>query len=231
MRFIYLLTVSLVLLTVVISYGGREGLTQEGGSAGGLIALPKIAKLDNQSLNKCLFDRRSVRSFKKKSLSLVEISEILWAAQGVTSVGHRTVPSAGALYPVDVFLLVAKGEELGKGFYQYLSSQHALRQISDKNLMPKLLKGVSGQSWIGEAPVVAIFAVEASRTKKRYKEHGERFAIMEVGNAVQNVYLQAAALELGTSIVGSFDNTKLNELFDLPKGQEVMALMPIGKTS
>lgn len=228
MRFLYLMFVSITLFAIVISYGGKEGMTQEGGNRK-LIALPKIAKLDNKPLNKCLFDRKSVRSFTKEVLSLVEISELLWAAQGVTTGGHRTVPSADELYPVDAYLLVARGEELEKGFYQYLGSQHALRQISTKNLMPKLQKATSGQNWITQAPVVVVFVVTPSRTTKRYKERGERYVMMEVGNATQNVYLQSVALDLGTAIIGSFDDDQVRALLKLPEEQQVVALMPVGK--
>jgi SagB-type dehydrogenase family enzyme len=211
---------------------GASRLYSQEVSQGKLIALPKIAELDNLSLNQCLLGRKSIRSFSKESLSLVEIAHLLWAAQGVTTGRHRTVPSAGGLYPVEIYLVVAKGgEELERGLYQYGASQHVLRQISAKHLAPKVAKVSAEQGWIAQAPALIVFAAQPDRTIKKYKERGERFVLIEIGNATQNVHLQAVALKLGTTVVGAFDDEQIKDLLELPEDQHVYALMPVGKVN
>ena len=217
----------ILLLLIIVFHAGEVAMSQDGDSR--LIPLPKIADLDNRPLNQCLFERRSIRRFAEEPLSLEEIAQLLWASQGSTTGSHRTVPSAGALYPVEVYLLVARGGDLERGLYHYQVAQHAVRQISTKNLMPQLTRATGGQNWMAPSAAVVIMAVEKQRTTSRYGERGERYVLMEVGNVTQNVHLQAAALKLGTTIIGSFRDDDVNELLDLPKGQEVIAFMPVGK--
>jgi SagB-type dehydrogenase family enzyme len=182
------------------------------------------------SLEEAILKRRSHRSYKKEALGFFEISQILWAAQGITSPeGLRSVPSAGALYPLEIFLVVGKVEKLDTGVYKYNPENHSLSKIKDGDLRSELSIAALGQSWVKEAPAVLVIGAVFERTTKKYGERGIRYVYMEAGHSSQNVYLQATALNLGTVTVGAFDDEKVKEILGLPENVLPLYLMPIGK--
>ncbi len=170
-----------------------------------LIKLPEVIQKGEISVEEALTRRRSVRAYKDLPLSLEQVSQLLWAAQGITepSLNFRTAPSAGALYPLEVYLLSGNIIGLPAGLYRYIPEQHVLILVSEGDKRQELFQASLRQSSIRNAPGVLIFTAVMERTTRRYGERGIRYVHMEAGHASQNVYLQAAVLGLGTVAIGA----------------------------
>ncbi|MFZ5432243.1 MAG: SagB/ThcOx family dehydrogenase [Calditrichota bacterium] len=179
------------------------------------IPLPPPDLVGSKSLEQVLDERRSVREFSSDSLTLSELGQLLWAAQGITSDnGWRTAPSAGALYPLDVYIAVKRVAGLTSGVYRYipgLPDEHWLELVREGDPSPDL-NHACGQACIAEGAVGIIIVAIAERTAKRYGERAERYAILEAGHAAQNVLLQAEARDLGAVPVGAFHDELIQEL-------------------
>ncbi len=194
------------------------------------IALPEPIKSGNTSLEQLLQQRRSIREYQDTKLSKDQIAQLLWAAQGSTHPqGLRTAPSAGALYPLELYLVVGNVEGLTTGVYHYQIQKHQLEILSKRDVRKVLSQAALGQTWIKEAAAVVVFTAEYERTTKKYGKRGVRYVHMEVGHAAQNVFLQAEALVLGTVTVGAFDDDKVTAVLQLPSELKPLLLMPIGK--
>lgn len=194
------------------------------------IDLPDPSITSELSVEEALARRRSVRDFKKESLSLRELGQLLWAAQGITSPGgKRTAPSAGALYPIELFVVAGEVEKLTASVYQYQPHNHKLRRVKTEDVRRQLAALAVRQDWIAEAPAVLVIAGVYERTTSKYGERGERYVHMEVGYVSQNIYLQAETLGLGTCAVGAFQDGKVRELLDLRRRERPLLLMPVGR--
>jgi len=196
-----------------------------------MIKLPKPRYKSDFSLEEAINKRRSVRSYKDEPLSLEEVSQLLWAAQGITEVswGLRTAPSAGALYPLKVYLVVGKVKGLEAGVYEYHPKEHALRKILDKDKREELTIACLNQSYIKESAVSLVFSAIFGRTTQKYGEREIRYVYMEAGHASQNVYLQAEALNLGTVVIGAFNDFQVKKILQLSKEESPLYVMPVGK--
>ncbi len=193
------------------------------------ISLPAPRYEGRASLERSLFNRRSVREFKNSSLSLPELSQLLWAAQGITHrSGFRTTPSAGALYPLDLYILAGNVSDLQSGLYKYVPRQHALVKKSSEDKLVRLRLAAFDQHSVSDAGIVIVFCAEYQRTTWKYGQRGIRYVHLEAGHAAQNVYLQATSLQLGTVVLGAFDDTKVSAVLEL-KEEEPLYLMPVGK--
>lgn len=192
-----------------------------------LIKLPSPRQDSSFSLENALFSRRSVREYGQKKISLAELSQILWAAQGITSGTHRTTPSAGALYPLEVYV-VGSFEDYAPGLYHYVIESHALEKIKDGDFRQVLAEAALGQEAITLAPLDLVITGVYERTTSKYGERGERYVAMEAGHAGQNIYLQAEALGLGTVSIGAFDDEKVSEILRLASGETPFYIFPIG---
>ncbi len=184
------------------------------------------------SLEGAIYSRRSVRAFAGQPLTLAEVGQVLWAAQGMTghgSGGLRTAPSAGALYPLEVYLLAGEVEGLAPGFYGYRPHAHALSHLAEGDQRAALAEAAVGQDWIGEAACVLVLTAIYARTTGKYGGRGERYVHIEVGHVGQNVYLQGRALGLGTTIVGAFRDEAVQRLLGLDADEAPLALLPIGR--
>lgn len=158
-----------------------------------------------------------------KPLTLEQISQLTWAAQGKDGrSGYRTVPSAGATYPLELFIVAADG------FFHYLYAKHALEKLSEKDLRAHLCSAAWGQGFIADAAVTLIFAAQFSRTTGRYGQRGIRYVYMEAGHAAQNVHLQAQALGLGSVAVGAFDDASVSKVLSLPSDLEPLYMVVVG---
>lgn len=204
-------------------------------SASAGIPLPRVAssKADSGggiSVEEALSRRRSVRDYSGGALTIEEVTRLLWAAQGVTDPrGFRTAPSAGALYPLELFLFAGEIEGLEAGIYAYAPRQQVLEPVVTGDVRRSLARAALGQEWVAKAAgAIAFFAVY-DRTTRKYGERGVRYAHMEAGNAIQNVYLQASALGLGTVVVGAFNDDKMRELLQAPDHFQPLAIMPLGR--
>ena len=162
-------------------------------------------------------------------MALAELAQLLWAAQGVTGpAGQRTAPSAGALYPLRVYVAAGRVHGLEAGVHRYDPTGHALVRTGRRDLRAQLASA-AGQPWIGQAPVVLLIAADRSRITARYGGRSARFVDIEVGHAAQNVHLQAVALGLGSTDVGAFDEAKVRALMGLPANEEALLLVPVGR--
>lgn len=194
------------------------------------IRLPEITLQEYTPLTQLLRQRRSLREYRTAALNLSEIGQLLWAAQGISHRdGYRTAPSAGALYPLELYVVVGEVAGLEAGVYHYLPNQHRLRQTLSGDLRTALTQAALGQSCLSDAAAVVVFAAVYERTTHKYGERGLRYVDIEVGHAAENLFLQAEALGLGTVVVGAFDDDEMQELLQFAAEQQVRLLMPVGK--
>lgn len=194
------------------------------------IELPSPTVMSGQPLETLLQQRRSVRSFSMVQLSLAEIGQLLWATQGITSPqGLRTAPSAGALYPLELYVVTGNVEGLPPAVYHYHPKDHHLIKVLEGDQRRMLARTALGQSWISDSAAVVVIAAKYKRTTRKYGERGIRYVHMEVGHAGQNLFLQAEAMGLATVVVGAFHDDKVDKLLGLPDDIQVLSLMPVGK--
>lgn len=197
---------------------------------GEVIPLPAPALDSSMSVEKAISMRRSVREFKNIPLSISEVAQLLWAAQGITSPdGGRTAPSAGTLYPLEIYLVAGNVESLQAGVYHYLPFKHALIQTIQEDVRTKLTKAALDQNAVNSAPASIIISANYQRTTGKYGERGARYVHMEVGFAAQNIYLQAESLGLGTVFIGAFYDDQVKDVLKLPEQEEPLGLMPVGE--
>ena len=199
------------------------------------IKLPSKQLNEKTSLGYTLEKRGSCRYFDKETLTLKEVSNILWVAQGVTDKQNnvrRTVASAGAVYPMELYISVREEgvHELESGIYRYNSKQHSLQKISDSDITDKLSSACFNQKFIQQASFNVLIASDNSKTNELYEERGDRYVFMEAGATTQNIYLEAVDLNLGTVVIGAFDDQKVKALFEIDKLMPV-AIMPVGVPS
>jgi SagB-type dehydrogenase family enzyme len=185
------------------------------------IDLEQPHSIGSKSLEECISKRESVRSFSTKKIEVQKISQILWAAQGKRG-SKRMVPSAGATYPLEIFVMLK-----GRGFFHYIIKDHSLKQISDSDLRKELANYSWNQAFIHEAGAVIIICADFSRTSTRYGERGSRYVYMEVGHCAQNIHLQAVALDLSSVPVGAFQDEQIKNLLELPENLEPIYIIPI----
>jgi SagB-type dehydrogenase family enzyme len=178
------------------------------------------------SIEEALNYRRSVRDYKKGPLSLEQISQLLWAASG-RNLYRRTAPSAGATYPLEIYLLVKEVEGLEPGIYHYSPSRHSLEMIKKQDVRNRLSRAALGQEMIEEAPINIIIAAEYGRTTGRYGQRGHRYVHIEVGHVGQNVSLQAISLNLGAVMIGAFGDQEVKEVLEIK--EEPLYIIPVGK--
>jgi SagB-type dehydrogenase family enzyme len=191
--------------------------------------LPRPQTGASGSVERALAARRSVRAFRSGPISLAQAGQLLWAAQGLTGAqGRRAAPSAGALYPLRLYLAAGAVEGLAPGLYRYEPQSHALALTSAGDAR-RALAAASGQAWIAGAPAVVLFAADPRRTAGRYGARADRFVQIEAGAAAENLSLQAVALGLGSTFVGAFDEAALQRSVALAPGERPVLLLPLGR--
>lgn len=196
-----------------------------------IIRLPAPKTDGATSVEKALRERRSIREFKRQPLSITEISQLLWAAQGITgSGGVRTAPSAGALYPLELYLVAGNVEGLTEGVYKYLPDGHELIRAVEGDKRIELSRAALGQSSVRDAAAVLLLTAVYEKITARYGERGIRYVHIEIGHVGQNVCLQAAALKLGAVVIGAFDDSQVKRIANLMPKEEPLYLIAIGKT-
>lgn len=199
---------------------------------GGFIQLPKPSFDGVVSVERAIKERRTVRAFRHDSLGMAQLSQLLWAAQGITDErrGFRAAPSGGALYPLDVYAVVGEGgvEGLGAGIYRYYPARHSLELTGQEDRRKDVASAALSQMWIATAPVVFVITAEYERITRKYGERGVRYAHIEVGHVGQNIFLQAGAVGLGAGIVGAFHDASVAEAIGAPKKHEPLIIIPVG---
>jgi len=198
----------------------------------GSFTLPQPAYNGEVSVERAIKERRTVRAFRPDSLSIVQLSQLLWAAQGITDArrGFRAAPSGGALYPLDVYAVVGKGgvEALAPGVYRYRPANHSLEVVGKEDCRKDVAHAALTQMWIATAPVIFVITAEYERITSKYGERGIRYAHIEVGHVGQNIFLQAETLGLAAGIVGAFRDASVADAIGAPKGYEPLIIIPVG---
>lgn len=197
----------------------------------GKIKLPSPKLKGDISLEESLAKRRSIRSYKKEAINVNEISQLLWAMQGVTEKnwGLRTAPSAGALYPLEVYVVAGNVENLDAGIYKYLSDDHSIVKILSGDKRKDLYNSALQQESILEAPVVFVIVAVFERTAIKYGIRSERYVYIEAGHSCQNLLLQATSLNLGAVPIGAFYDDRVKETIDLEENEKPIYIIPVGR--
>ncbi|MFW5713941.1 MAG: SagB/ThcOx family dehydrogenase [Brevefilum sp.] len=177
------------------------------------------------SLEETLAERRSVRNFQDEPLSQSQIGQLLWAAQGITHPAeYRTAPSAGALYPLEIYTATEDG------LFHYTPQEHSLTQVLEGDLRSRLYEAALEQESVREAPLVIVITGIYARTIAKYGEdRAPLYVHLEAGHAAQNILLQAVALGLGAVPIGGFYEDQIKEALKLPKEQTPLYLIPVGQ--
>ncbi|MCK4398202.1 MAG: SagB/ThcOx family dehydrogenase [Methanophagales archaeon] len=197
---------------------------------GGRIKLPEPSYTGNTSVEVALSQRRSIRNYSGENLTLDEVSQLLWAAQGITAPwGGRTAPSAGGLYPLELYVVVGDVEGIDKGVYKYSREEHELEKVKEGDIRAELADAAVGQECIRDAAIDIVFTAVYERTTRKYGERGIRYVHMEAGHAAQNVYLQAVSLDLGTVVIGAFIDDRVKELVNAGEQEKTLYIMPVGR--
>lgn len=203
-----------------------------------IILLPFPKKVSSVSVEEAILLRRSVREFSPDPITVEQLSMLLWAAYGVTDPKHgfRSSPSAGATYPLEIYVVVGEKSVLTNStylepaIYKYNGRAHAIELIKHGDYREALSKAALNQPWVREAPIDIVITAVFERTTRFYGERGRiRYVPMDVGHAGQNIYLMATALHLGTVAIGAFDDRRVAEILTLKSGETPMYIMPIGK--
>jgi len=190
------------------------------------IELPQPNLKGTVTLEEALAERRSVREFTGDPLTVEELSQLLWATQGITDPqGYRTAPSAGALYPLEVYVITSEG------IYHYDPSRHRLTLHQPGDFRPGLHAVALRQGPVLTAPVVFVITAVYERTEAKYgKERSPRYVHLEAGHAAQNLLLQAVALDLGAVPIGAFIDEKVKEALALPYNHQPIYVIPVGRS-
>jgi SagB-type dehydrogenase family enzyme len=206
-----------------------------------IIKLPSPQLKSKVSLEETILRRRSVRRYRREPLDLPQLSQILWSAQGITGTrGFRAAPSAGATYPLEIFVVVGKQgvitseakqapEELQAGIYHYEAASHSLILHKPADLRPDLARATLDQEFIIDAPVDIVICALYHRTSYRYGRRGERYVHIEVGHVGENIHLQVVALGLATVEVGAFHDEEVRTVLGVDEQIKPLYIMPVGK--
>lgn len=188
------------------------------------IDLPPPETAGDLSVEAAIESRRSVREFTDEELTLPQLGQLAWAAQGITDErrGFRAVPSAGALYPLEIYLVVRDGVA------RYVPEPHALEVTVRADRRAALARAALDQEHVRNVPLVIVVTGVFARTAAKYGQRAERYVYMEAGHVGQNVQLQAEALGLGSVPVGAFDDAAVAECLQLPEDHAPLYLIPVG---
>lgn len=196
-----------------------------------VIELPPPKYVSSTPLEEALLNRRSVRDFKDLPLTISEVSQLLWAAQGTAEArGRRTVPSAGALYPLELYIVAGNVIGLTSGIYRYITARHELLSLASGERRNDLCGAALNQSSIRRAPAVIVMTAVYERTTSKYGERGIRYVHMEAGHAAQNIYLQSVSLGLGTVVIGAFRDEEIGKIMKMTEMERPLYIMPVGKS-
>jgi SagB-type dehydrogenase family enzyme len=198
----------------------------------GLIRLPDPAYDGKVSVEEAIKERRTIRDFGPKPLTVVQLSQLFWSAQGITDErsGLRAAPSGGALYPLDVYAVVGEGgiEGLQPGVYHYHPASHSVQLVRKGDRRKEVASASLWQMWMARAPVIFVITSEYERITRKYGKRGIRYAQIEVGHVGQNIFLQSGVLGLGAGIVGAFRDDAVAKAIGAPTAHKPLLIMPVG---
>lgn len=195
----------------------------------GFIELPAPLTESEVSVEKAVRERRSLREFGPAALTLPQIGQLLWAGQGITEQADflRAAPSAGALYPLEIYVAAGNIDGLAAGMYHYLPQSHQLVMSGGDDRRGALSRAALQQGWMRSAPAMILVSAVYRRTMAKYGQRAMRYVHMEAGHVAQNIFLQAVALNLGTVVVGAFDDAAIQRIAGI--SEKPLYLMPVGQ--
>lgn len=192
------------------------------------VSLPSPEKVGNMSVESALAARRSVRSYTKQPLTLAELGQVLWAAQGVTSAdGKRAAPSAMHRYPLEIAVVAQNVNGLPSGAYRYVAAKHLLELLTTAKPGVPLLAGSTTQRQVQDAPAVFVIAAVYERMGPEAKSR--TWTDYEAGLASENLLLEAVALQLGAVVMGGIDPVSVKEAVEFTGGEQVIVVIPVGR--
>lgn len=219
-----------VLMVALVIACGDDDETAVGEETVERVQLVPPRHRSDTSVEEALLNRRSVREYADEALTLAEVSQLLWAAQGITDrSGFRTAPSAGALYPIEVYLVVGDVTGLLPGVYRYVPDEHEILRVAPQDRRDELAEAAVDQEWVKEAAVDLVFTAVPERTTSKYGDRGIRYVHMEAGHAAQNVYLQAETLGLGVTVIGAFDDDRVHEIVAASAQEQPLYVISVGR--
>jgi len=190
----------------------------------------EVAAVKTASLEELLRQRRSIRAYSDAPLTQDEVMKLLWAGQGITSAGgFRTAPSAGALYPLEIYLVAGNVDNLAPGIYKYNPVKNALTLVREGDVRTSLAAASLGQGSVSDGAIDIVIAAVYERTKVKYGSRGERYVQIEVGHTAQNICLQATALGLGLVTVGAFDDAAVAKVIGMSQDESPLYVIPVGR--
>jgi SagB-type dehydrogenase family enzyme len=234
---IALIVLIILLATVIVyliwpkSYGTEQRIVM------GTVNLPEPQITGSVSVEQAIHDRRSVRRYTNEPLTLQDVSQLMWAAQGITNqeTQFRAAPSAGHTYPLEVYILIGKGSVngLNEGLYHYNPFNNTLEQILGNDARPELSQAANGQPWVKEAPVDIIITGNYQKMIDKYKDEklSTRFVDMEAGHVGENIYLEAESLNMVTVALGSFKDDSVHQILRIPGNEKTLYIYPVGHSA
>lgn len=220
---------ALSILALCQAFTAERGYAMERKTNGDVISLPEPAKDGAISVEKALAGRRSARSFADRPLTRQDVAQLLWAAQGITGErGLRTAPSAGALFPLEIYLATGSVENVPAGLYHYRVESHDLERVSGGDHRSSIAEAALGQGAVRNAPALFVFTGVFPRTMEKYGRRGMQYVFMEAGHAAQNLLLQAEAMGLGHVPIGAFNDEVMGEIMKLGEGTHPLYILPVG---
>ncbi len=219
----------------VLAYTGFLSKPSPGGltsSSAFSVQASSSLKTGGMSVEEAIAQRRSVRTYKKQALKAADVSQMLWAAQGITDAvnGLRSAPSAGGLYPLEIYVVIASGgvEELSAGVYHYDPTAGTLKMFKGGDYLQKLQSAALDQPAVGSSPVSFVICGVFERTTVKYGQRGVQYVFQESGHAAQNMYLQAVALRLGMVVIGAFSESEVASVIGSKSEETPLYIVPLG---
>lgn len=196
------------------------------------IPLPAPKKDGALSLEQALALRHSLRAFASSPLSLADLSQLLWAGQGITRPdGKRTAPSAGALYPLDLFVVAGNVTGLVAGVYRYVPPGHGLQFVAPGDLRTCLCRAALDQDWMSAAAAILVIGAVFERTTGKYGRRGQQYVLIDAGLSAENICLQAVGLGLAATAVGAFRDGEVKTLLGMAEPEIPLLLLPVGRAA
>ncbi|MGD0352939.1 MAG: SagB/ThcOx family dehydrogenase [Dehalococcoidia bacterium] len=193
-------------------------------------ARTEVADTKTAPLEELLRQRRSTREYADSPLTKYEVMKLLWAAQGITDGrGFRTAPSAGALYPLEIYLVAGNVDNMAPGIYKYNPVENNLTLVKEGDVRASLAAASLGQGSVANGAINIVITAVYERTEVKYGARGERYVHIEVGHVAQNICLEATALGLGLVTIGAFDDAAVSKVISMSQGESPVYVMPVGR--
>ena len=225
----WLVILSVFMMALVFSGACGKVESESSVQEGITVLLPKPRYDSDTSVEEALWQRRSIREYTAGALTLEQVGQLLWAAQGINDPsGKRTAPSAGAIYPLNIYAVISNVAGVLPGVYLYRPDSHSMVETLEGDRRNALSR--SSQSDVDEVTINIVITAVFEKIKRQYGDRGIRYVYMEAGHAAQNLYLQVVSLKMGTVVIGAFDDNEVKKVLGLPDNEEPLYIMPVGRT-